>query len=125
MQPIQPSPKHAAPRVVLAAIAARVSTLQPVDERFDACESRAGHLLIADWIFTGDRVREGFVDQLWTISDVGSALVRLFRIQRRIGTTVFQQRWSVEARCFSPRTEFTVVSECGLKPMRYHLGAVA
>ena len=41
MQPIQPSPKHAAPSIVPVAITTRISTLHPVGDRFDSCESQA------------------------------------------------------------------------------------
>ena len=41
MQPIQQSPKHAAPSVVPVAIYTRVSTLHQVGGRFDSCESQA------------------------------------------------------------------------------------
>jgi hypothetical protein len=41
MQPIQQSPKHAAPSIVPVAITTRVSTLHQVGGRFDSCESQA------------------------------------------------------------------------------------
>ena len=41
MQPIQQSPKHAAPSVVPVAITTRVSTLHQVGGRFESCESQA------------------------------------------------------------------------------------
>jgi hypothetical protein len=41
MQPIQQSPKHAAPSIVPVAIYTRVSTLHQVGGRFDSCESQA------------------------------------------------------------------------------------
>ena len=41
MQPIQQSPKHAAPSVVPVAIYTRVSILHQVGGRFDSCESHA------------------------------------------------------------------------------------
>ncbi len=41
MQPIQPSPQHAAPSVVPVAITTRLPALQPVGGRFDSCESQA------------------------------------------------------------------------------------
>jgi len=41
MEPIQPSPEHAAPRVVPVAITTRISILHPVGDRFDSCESQA------------------------------------------------------------------------------------
>jgi DNA invertase Pin-like site-specific DNA recombinase len=41
MQPIQPSPQHAAPTLVPVAITTRVSTLRPVGGRFDSCERQA------------------------------------------------------------------------------------
>jgi hypothetical protein len=41
MQPIQPSPQHAAPSIVPVASTTRVSTLHQVGGRFDSCESQA------------------------------------------------------------------------------------
>ena len=56
--PIQPSPKHTAPRVVPVAITTRVSTLHQVGGRFDSCESQAA--ICRDYI--RKRAHKGYVE---------------------------------------------------------------
>jgi len=58
MQPIQQSPKHAAPSVVPVAIYTRVSTLHQVGGRFDSCESQAA--ICRDYI--RKRAHEGWTE---------------------------------------------------------------
>ena len=65
MQPIQQSPKHAAPSVVPVAIYTRVSTLHQVGGRFDSCESQAA--ICRDYI--RKRAHEGWTEvapENWT-----------------------------------------------------------
>ena len=58
MQPIQQSPKHAAPSVVPVAIYTRVSTLHQVGGRFDSCESQAA--ICRDYV--RKRAHEGWTE---------------------------------------------------------------
>ena len=58
MQPIQQSPKHAAPSIVPVAIYTRVSTLHQVGGRFDSCESQAA--ICRDYI--RKRAHEGWTE---------------------------------------------------------------